>query len=77
MLQGEIPADRFRRSERPSGVWERVVSLPERVDEHGIRAELNHGLLQVHLPKLPATAPRQIKLNQSDNSSQAGNLSPQ
>ncbi len=60
---GEIPAERFRRSERTSGDWERVVVLPERVDESRIQAELTHGLLKVTLPKLPATAPRQIKLN--------------
>ncbi|HWL08774.1 MAG TPA: Hsp20/alpha crystallin family protein [Planctomicrobium sp.] len=61
--QGDIPADHFRRSERMSGAWERTVTLPERVDENGIQAELTHGLLKVRLPRLPATAPRQIKLN--------------
>jgi HSP20 family protein len=63
--QGDIPADRFRRSERPSGDWERRVSLPERVDEQKIHAELTHGLLRLHVPKLPATAPRQIRVTQS------------
>ncbi|WP_437193776.1 Hsp20/alpha crystallin family protein [Planctomicrobium sp. SH527] len=66
--QAEIPADSFRRSERASGKWERTVALPERVDESKIHAELTNGLLQVHLPKLPATAPRHIKLNNTSSS---------
>jgi len=61
-LQGAIPEERFRRSERPGGPWERVVTLPERVDEQNIRAEFMNGLLKLYLPKLPATAPRQIKI---------------
>jgi len=61
-LQGAIPEERFRRSERPSGAFERVISLPERIDEQKIRADFVNGLLKLHLPKLPATAPRQIKI---------------
>ncbi|WP_437230822.1 Hsp20/alpha crystallin family protein [Planctomicrobium sp. SH661] len=61
-VQGSIPEERFRRSERPSGPWERTVSLPERIDEQHIRAEFTNGLLKLHLPKLPATTPRQIKI---------------
>lgn len=63
-LQGSIPEERFRRSERPSGPFERVISLPERVDEQNIRADFVNGLLKLHLPKLPATAPRQIKVTE-------------
>jgi HSP20 family protein len=59
---GDVPEERYRRSERPSGSWERTISLPDRVDEQQIRAELTHGLLRLHLPKLPATAPRQIQV---------------
>jgi len=66
--QKDVPADRFRRSERMSGDWERSVTLPERIDEQGIQAELTNGLLRVRFPKLPATAPRQIKLNESPSS---------
>lgn len=61
-LQGTIPEEKFRRSERPSGPWERTVTLPERIDEQQIRAEFTNGLLKLHLPKLPTTAPRQIKI---------------
>ncbi|WP_437206785.1 Hsp20/alpha crystallin family protein [Planctomicrobium sp. SH664] len=63
----DVPEEKFRRSERPTGAWERSISLPERVNEDQIRAELNHGLLKVHLPKLPATAPRQIQVTEHHN----------
>lgn len=61
--QKDVPAERFRRSERPSGDWERTIALPERVAEDQIRAELTNGLLRLHLPKLPSSAPRQIKVS--------------
>ncbi|WP_437185317.1 Hsp20/alpha crystallin family protein [Planctomicrobium sp. SH668] len=64
-LPREIPEERFRRSERPTGNWERSVTLPERVDESAIRAEFTNGLLKLRLPKLPATAPRQIKISET------------
>lgn len=63
---GDVSEERFRRSERPAGSWERIISLPDRVDDERIRAELTHGLLRLHLPKLPATAPRQIRVGSGD-----------
>ena len=57
---GDIPEDRYRRSERPSGKWERSISVPERIDDDNIRAELTNGLLRLYLPKVPAAAPKQI-----------------
>ncbi|MCA8998702.1 MAG: Hsp20/alpha crystallin family protein [Planctomycetaceae bacterium] len=59
----EVPDERFRRSERPNGNWERKVSLPERVDEDHIRADLTDGLLRLHLPKLPSGQPRRIEVS--------------
>lgn len=57
---GAIPEDRYRRSERPSGQWERTISVPERIDDDRIRAELTDGLLRLYLPKAPSAAPKQI-----------------
>ncbi len=62
---GVIPEDRFRRSERPFGNWHRELALPERVNDESIRAELTDGLLRLHLPKLPTSAPRKIQVNNS------------
>jgi len=61
----EIPDERFRRSERPTGTWERKVSLPERVDEERIKAELTNGLLRLTLPKIPSGTPRRIQIADS------------
>jgi HSP20 family protein len=55
-----VSADQFRRSERPGGHWERQFSLPERIQEEAIRAELKNGVLLLRLPKSPSTQPRQI-----------------
>ncbi len=57
-----IPEERYRRSERPRGEWERSLTLPERVLEEEIRAELKHGILRLHVPKAPSTQPRQIRV---------------
>ncbi|MBT5019575.1 Hsp20/alpha crystallin family protein [Planctomicrobium sp.] len=65
---GDIPEDRYRRSERPSGKWERSISVPERIDDDNIRAELTNGLLRLYLPKVPSAAPKQIHVG-GDNAS--------
>lgn len=58
--QGDVPEERFRRSERPRGVWERTFTLPARVLEDGLDAELMNGVLRLHLPKAPTQQPRRI-----------------
>ncbi len=37
--------------ERPSGHFQRTVTLPEEVDRDGITAQLREGLLVINLPK--------------------------
>jgi HSP20 family protein len=58
----DVNDERFRRSERPRGVWERTLALPSRVREEDLKAELNNGVLRLHLPKAPSTQPRQIRV---------------
>lgn len=55
-----VSEERFRRQERLRGVWQRSISLPERIQEAGLTAELTNGILKVRLPKAPGTQPRQI-----------------
>lgn len=62
----DIPEDRFRRTERPAGEWERSFHLPDKVRDDDMTAELNHGLLKLHLPKAPSTEPRQIPVTVTD-----------
>ena len=56
----EVPTERFRRSERFVGRWERQFSLPSRVVEEEMYAELNNGVLKLHFPKAASAQPRQI-----------------
>lgn len=67
--KGEVPEERYRRSERPMGKWERSITLPERVQEEQVVAELRDGLLLVRIPKAPSTAPRQIPVAKREEAS--------
>ena len=58
----EVAEERFRRSERPRGVWERTFTLPSRVLEEQMDAELVDGVLRLHLPKAPVQEPRRIRV---------------
>lgn len=64
----EIAEHQFRRSERPQGQWERSFTLPERVQEDQLHAELQNGVLFLHLPKAPSTVPRQIPVSNGHGS---------
>jgi HSP20 family protein len=56
----EVPEEKFRRQERFRGSWQRSISIPERVQEEKLSAELNNGILTIHLPKADEVRPRQI-----------------
>ena len=55
-----VPEERFRRHERFRGFWQRSFTIPERVDEENLRAEMRDGILTVHLPKAQELRPRRI-----------------
>jgi HSP20 family protein len=61
---GNLPPERFRRSERRHGRWERSIPMPERVQEEQLSAEFVNGVLKIHLPKAPSTQPRQIAVSE-------------
>jgi len=56
----EVPEERFRRSERFRGSWQRTIPVPERVKHQELTAEFQNGVLKIHLPKAEETTPRQI-----------------
>jgi HSP20 family protein len=58
-----LPEEQYRRSERRYGRWERVMPLPDRVQDDGLAAEFVNGVLKIHFPKLPSTQPRQIPIS--------------
>lgn len=59
-----VPDERYRRQERPRGVWQRSLSLPERIHEEQMTAEFTNGVLKIHLPKAPMVQPRQIPISE-------------
>lgn len=62
----DIADDKYRRSERVNGRWERLVQLPPRILDEAIHAELTNGILKLHLPKLPVTEARKISIVESE-----------
>lgn len=70
----DVAEDRYRRSERPKGRWERTLQLPPRIDEDRIQAELNHGILRLHLPKIPQQEPRRIPVQKSGSEGNAARI---
>jgi HSP20 family protein len=54
--------EKRHRVERFYGTFTRSFSLPENVDESGIRAESNDGVLRVHIPKSKAEKPKTVQI---------------
>ena len=52
----------FHRRERGVGAFSRTVRLPVAIDAEHVEATLNHGVLQVTLPKAPEARPRKIEV---------------
>jgi len=57
--------EKMHRVERSYGSFARRFSLPENVDEQGIRAESRDGVILIHIPKqrVIEPAPRQIEIH--------------
>jgi len=55
-LEKEEKKDGYHRVERVYGSFTRAFELPETVENEGIEAKYNEGVLTVVLPKKPATA---------------------
>jgi HSP20 family protein len=55
----------YRRSERASGTFYRRFTLPDTADSEGIKARIDHGVLEVDIPKLPKVQPRRIDIQVS------------
>jgi len=53
---------RFSRIERHTGSFKRQFVLPETIDADSIGARLEHGVLEITIPKRPETTPRTIEI---------------
>jgi HSP20 family protein len=54
-------------NERGYGRFERVVRLPETIDENSIQANLDAGVLHITLGKKAELQPRKITVQTTDN----------
>ena len=59
-VAGDVKPEAFHRSERATGKFVRHIQLPVEVDENKVRADYQHGLLNVTLPKVEKAKPKQI-----------------
>ncbi len=61
----EVDGNKIHRVERTYGSFLRVFTLPDNIDENGIKAEFKDGILNVRLPKRDKAKPKgkEIKVN--------------
>lgn len=57
------PAEKYWVSERSIGEFSRTFSFPARVDQEGVSASLNNGVLSVTVPKAKKHETRRININ--------------
>jgi HSP20 family protein len=67
-IQGEMKVARDEKAnylvaERPSGKFNRVLTLPTTLDPEHSEAHFEHGILTLMVPKAPEARPRTIKVN--------------
>src|SRR5918999_2071215 len=68
MLRGErkpaaeVPADRYHRTERAYGAFQRSFVLPTLVDQEHVQATYHDGVLELRLPKSEAAKPKRIAI---------------
>lgn len=54
--------EKFHRIESFRGTFSRSFSVPDNIDEQGIRADSKDGVLTVHLPKTKASAAKTVEV---------------
>jgi len=61
-MEKETKEENYHRIERAYGSFYRSFSLPNYIDQEGIRAEHENGVLKITLPKKPELKPRQVRI---------------
>ncbi|WP_432738516.1 Hsp20/alpha crystallin family protein [Maridesulfovibrio sp. FT414] len=64
VIKGErkLPEGRYFRQERPSGVFQRIVSINTPIDADKVAASMKDGILSIILPKAGVTVPRKVDI---------------
>lgn len=61
--QNKAPSEKYWVSERSIGEFSRTFSFPARIDQDGVSANLNNGILGVVIPKAKKAETRRIAIN--------------
>ncbi len=61
--ESSTETDRFSRIERHYGSFHRRFALPDSANAEGITATGRNGVLEIHIPKRPESAPRRIQVS--------------
>ena len=61
-LREEIKKEDYFRMERQYGIFRRSLSLPGDIDQKGIKASHEDGVLTIEIPKRSDSKPRQIQI---------------
>src|SRR5260221_7298794 len=76
-IRGELknqPQDRkYLLRERPSGHFERTLTINTPIDNGKVEAHFENGVVQIVLPKAEAVKPKQIKVNTTKTAQPNGN----
>lgn len=64
IIKGErkLPEGRYFRQERPSGVFQRIVSINTTIDADNVTASMKDGILSIVLPRAGAAVPRKVDI---------------
>lgn len=59
---GDVRPAEMHRAERPQGTFVRSFSLPQNIDQAGIRAAHRNGVLEIVLPKMQESKAKAIRI---------------
>ena len=62
----------MKRIERSYGRFERRFKVPTNADASAIKAEMNHGVLSVHIPKREESKPKPVEISVGGSSPEGG-----
>jgi HSP20 family protein len=61
--QDDVSEANYHRMERVYGAFQRSFQLPTTVEHDKVQASYKDGVLELHLPKVPAAQPKRIAVN--------------
>jgi len=61
--QDEVNESNYHRMERVYGAFQRSFQLPTTVEQDKVQASYKDGILELHLPKVPAVQPKRIAVS--------------